>query len=357
VSALGDIYNGDNDFDFPKLWRWGLLFSAALIVASVVSLFTRDLNMGIEFEGGGVWTVPVEDVSVAEAREALADLGEADAKIQLATNEDGTQVLRVQAGTEAVERTTEVARTLAELAGTDIDEVSISTVGPSWGDEITEQALRALVIFLVVVALYMAWRLEWRMAAGAMVALAHDLLISVGIYSIFQFEVTPATVIAFLTILGYSLYDTIVVFDKALENTARAGRQPYRFVMRRSLNQTLMRSINTTIATILPIVSMLLIGSVFLGAETLEDFAIALFVGLASGAYSSVFVASPVTTWLKEREPRFAYTGEEVRRTEAKAAPKEPEPAGARPAKAPADRPTPAGAIPPRPRKAKKRRR
>ena len=155
-------------------------------------------------------------------------------------------------------------------------------------------------------AVYIAIRLEWKMAIGALVAVAHDILISVGVYSLFQFEVTPATVIAFLTIMGYSLYDTIVVFDKTHEITGRlsgTGRYTYTEMMNLSLNQVLMRSINTSITSVLPVLSMLVIGSFVLGALTLQEFAIALLVGIVVGTYSSLFVASAVVTWMKEREP------------------------------------------------------
>ncbi len=358
-AALRSVYQNSNDFDFTKTFRWGLTIALIVSIISLISLFTRELNLGIDFEGGGVWEVPVTDVSVEEARDVMEGVGESGAKIQTATNADGSEILRVQADVAAVENSGEITQALAELGGVDTDQVSVSTVGPSWGDEITRQAQQALVVFFVLITLYIAWRLEWKMAVGALVSMVHDLLLSVGIYSIFQIEVTPATLISFLTILGYSLYDTIVVFDRALENGARVvGRTPYRVVMNRTLNQTLMRSVNTTVATILPIISMLVVGSLFLGAETLEEFALALLVGLTSGAYSSLFVAAPIVSYLKEREPRFAYTGDGPLPTLA--------PAGgsgeikARPARrggtAPAPAAGPAGAIPPRPRKAKKRR-
>jgi preprotein translocase subunit SecF len=194
---------------------------------------------------------------------------------------------------------------MAALGDTDNTNVSVTTVGPSWGDQITTKARNALFWFFVIVAGYIAVRLEWKMAVGALIAVAHDILISVGVYSIFQFEVTPATVIAFLTIMGYSLYDTIVVYDKVREISGRlsgTGRYTYSEMMNLALNQVLMRSINTSITSMLPVLSMLLIGSLFLGALTLQEFAIALLIGILVGSYSSIFVASSLVAIMKERE-------------------------------------------------------
>ncbi|HEY5887636.1 MAG TPA: protein translocase subunit SecF [Acidimicrobiales bacterium] len=350
---LRSLYQCTNDFDFTRLFKRGLVIAVLVSVISIISLFTRGLNLGIDFKGGSVWEVPVTDVSVDDARGVMEGLGNGDAKIQLAVNADGTKILRVQADVDEVEASSEVTTDLADLAGIPTSDVAVTTVGPSWGDEISRQAQRALVYFFIAITLYISFRLEWKMAVGALVSMAHDLLLSVGVYSILQIEVTPATLISFLTILGYSLYDTIVVFDRALENSARTvAKTPYRVIMNRTLNQTLMRSVNTTVATILPIISMLIFGALLLGAKTLQEFGLALLVGLTSGAYSSLFVAAPIVSWLKEREPKFAYTGE---------APVAVAAAGdggstARPARRgaprrPATPAAPVGAIPPRPRK------
>lgn len=307
MSGLSRLYRGENDYDFRKLWRVGIPLSIVFVLISIVSLFTRELNLGIDFEGGGVWEVSSSEFSVAEARDAMATVDEADAKIQTLTNSSGEQIIRVQAGAESVTRSGEITEKLADAAGVQAEDVSVSTVGPSWGQNITDKAVRALVVFFVIMAVYIALTLEWRMAVGALVAVAHDIIISVGLYSIFQLEVTPATVVAFLTILGFSLYDTIVVFDKVKENQARVGlanRTTYTGLMNLSLNQTLMRSVNTTFVTIVPVLSILLIGAVLLGAVTLEEFGFALLVGLISGAYSSIVIAVRLVAALKEREPR-----------------------------------------------------
>lgn len=307
MSGLKRLYRGENDIDFRKIWRIGIPLSIVFVILSIVSLATRELNLGIDFEGGGVWEVPAQDFSVGEARDAMGSVGESEAKIQTLTNSSGDTIVRIQAGADSVNRSGEITETLADAAGVDANEISVSTVGPSWGKNITDKATRALLVFFVILGIYIALTLEWRMAIGALIAVAHDIIISVGVYSIFQLEVTPATVVAFLTILGFSLYDTIVVFDKVKENQTRIGlanRTTYTGLMNLSLNQTIMRSINTTFVTIVPVLSILLIGAVLLGAVTLEEFGFALLVGLISGAYSSVVVAASLVAALKEREPR-----------------------------------------------------
>jgi preprotein translocase subunit SecF len=302
MSALIRLYRGENDINFTRWWRRGLILSAALILISVLSLFTRGLNLGIDFEGGVSWEVTANGASVADAQTAMGDLGLGTAKVQLVGDN-----LRVQAGTDAQAKRDDVRQSLATLTGTDTAEVTVSTVGPSWGKEITRSAERALVFFLLAILVYLSLRLEWKMAVGAVLAMIHDVIISVGVYSVLQLEVTPPTVIAFLTILGYSIYDTIVVFDKVKENQARpvvASRMTYTDLSSLSMNQVLLRSLNTSVVAVLPVISMLVVGAGILGAVTLEEFALALLVGMLSGAYSSIFVAMPIVVWLKEREPR-----------------------------------------------------
>lgn len=304
MSVLREIFGGRSSIDFRPKWRRTLAVSTFLLVGSLILLLTKGLNLSIDFEGGGVWEVPVgPDLTVADARAALPDL--ADARIQLIGQSDSGAVLRVQAGTDAIDRSSEIAAELAELAGATADDVSTSTIGPTWGDRITASALWALAWFFLAVAMYLAWRLEWRMAIGALAAVVHDLVITAGVYSLFGFEVSPATVIALLTILGYSLYDTVVVFDKVLENERGPVGQKLDDLnlVNQSMNQVLMRSINTTITTVLPVLSMLVIGGIFLGGASIRDFALALFVGLILGTYSSIFVAAPVLVWLRAMRP------------------------------------------------------
>jgi preprotein translocase subunit SecF len=309
MGALSNLYRGRNDIDFPKLWRPLLTASAILVVASIVSLAVRGLNLSIDFEGGSVWEIPSKTLTVDRATGVLGDFDrEEGAKVQVVTNANGQRIVRVQADSADVAQSQKIADAYAKEIGRPVDEIATNTVGPSWGDQITGKAVQSLIIFLLLVAAYIAWQLEWRMAVAALVGVTHDIVITVGIYSIFYFEVTPATVIAFLTILGYSLYDTIVVYDRLHENALRydrGGQYTYTAVMRRSLNQVLMRSTNTTVVSLLPVLSMMIVGGFLLGQPVLKDFSLALLIGLFSGAYSSIFVASPVLAWLKEREPRY----------------------------------------------------
>ena len=309
MGTLAKLYRGRNDFDFPKIFRPMLIISAVLVVVSVVSLFTRGLNLSIDFQGGASWEIPSKTLTTAQATEVLTGFKLNDgSKVQEAKNATGKRIVRVQADTKSVAKSREVAKAFADKANLSVDEVATNTVGPSWGSEITRQAGISLIVFLIVIALYITFLLEWSMAVAALIAVAHDIIITVGVYSVFGFEVTPATVISFLTILGYSLYDTIVVYERVSENTVRydrTERYTYSAIMRRSLNQVLMRSINTTLVALMPVVSMLVIGAVLLGQTTIRDFALALFVGLLSGAYSSIFIASPVVVMIKERQPKY----------------------------------------------------
>jgi len=309
MSVISNMYRGKTDINFPKLFRPMVVVSLILVAVSITSFFVRELNLSIDFEGGAVWEVQSATLTVADASAVLAEVGlEQGAKVQEAKDASGNRLLRVQADTKDVNVSRDVAQRFADREGISVDLVATNTVGPSWGSEITRQAGFSLLVFLVVIALYISWQLEWRMAASALAAVVHDIIITVGVYSIFSFEVTPATVISFLTILGYSLYDTIVVYDRVQENTARLDRSEkytYSAIMRRSLNQVLMRSTNTTLIAILPVVSLLVIGAVLFGQATIRDFALALLIGLISGAYSSIFIAAPFVVWLKEKEPRY----------------------------------------------------
>jgi preprotein translocase subunit SecF len=301
------LYHGETAFDFVGRWRRWALLSGTVILIGLISLVFTGLNLGIDFKGGTSWEVKAPGVSVNEARDALRGEGLADAKIQIV----GSDLLRVQQdigeGTTARAKQERVKETLSKLAGG--SEVSVNAVGASWGHDITRKAERALVFFFVAIALYISIRFEWKMAVAALAAVVHDILVTVGVYSLVGFEVTPATVVAFLTILGYSIYDTIVVFDKVEENTkglASTGRATYSDVVNLSMNQVLMRSLNTSFVAILPIASVLFIGAYGMGATSLEDFGLALLVGLLTGAYSSIFIAAPLLAVLKEREPRYS---------------------------------------------------
>lgn len=310
---FGRLYRGETEFDFVGLYKRWFLISGLVIVAGLISLGTRGLNLGIEFEGGSSWEVP-GSVSVSKARDVLAGVGLGNAQVQVLRGSSGDR-LRVQAEIGSKAEESEVTDALAKLSGKPINQVSYTEVGPSWGDEVTNKAARALVIFLVVITLYIAWRFEWKMAIATLAALFHDIFVTVGVYSLAGFPVTPATVIAVLTILGYSIYDGIVVFDKVDENAKNlvvGGRVTYSQMVNNSLNQVLMRTLNTSITALLPISSLLVIGSLVLGATTLQEFALALLIGLGASAYSSIFIASPILALLKEREPRNVAIREKV---------------------------------------------
>jgi len=305
VSVLARMASFDDDIDFRRVWRVGLALSALLITLGLAGMIGRGFNLGIDFEGGTSWDVPGEELSVDEARDAVEGAGQGAAKVQT-IGRGGSRIIRIQSSESSEEAQLAVTEALAEAARIEVSDISVSTVGPSWGDQVSSKAQRALVVFFVLITLYMAIRLEWKMALGSLAAVVHDMVISVGVYALFQIEITPATVIAFLTILGYSLYDTIVVFDRMHENAAllaTSSRRSYTDIVSLSLNQTLMRSVNTTITSLLPVLSLLVVGSFVFGAVALQEFALALAVGLISGAYSSVVVAAPAVAWLKEREP------------------------------------------------------
>ena len=307
--ALGRLYHGETRFDFYGRRGIGFGISLLLILITLVSLFTRGLNLGIDFEGGVAWQVPTSaTMDIDDARSVLDAKGVESANAKIQTLQSGSvESIRIQVGDQPTEIRTAVQNALAEQAVVDVTEVSVSSVSSSWGRSITEKAVRALVVFLVLVAVYIAWRFEWRMAMAAIIAVLHDVLISVGVYSVLGFEVTPATVVAFLTILGFSLYDTIVVFDKVKDNLVRfsSTRVSIGDIANVSMNQVLMRSLNTSLAAVLPVLSLLVLGSGVFGAVALREFALALLVGLITGSYSSIYIATPLLAIFKEREPRF----------------------------------------------------
>ncbi len=316
-NVFSRLFRGETSFDFAGRWRRWFAISGLVIVIGFVSLGVRGLNFSIDFKGGTTWQVPTT-ASVGEVRGALGGINGFGSQLSQATiqtltdRQTNKRVVKVEAPATATANSSEVAAvttSLAKLAHTSTNEVQLNDIGPSWGSDITNKAVRAVIIFLVVVSAYIWLRFEAKMALAALVALIHDILVTVGIYSLSGFQVSPDTVIAFLTILGYSLYDTIVVFDKVQENTrglASTGRITYTDTVNLSMNQVLARSINTSFVAIIPILSILVIGAGLLGASALENFGLALFIGLTTGAYSSIFIASPLVALLKEREPRYA---------------------------------------------------
>ena len=302
------LYRGETTFNFVGRRWWGFGISIAFVVVTFISLFAQGLNLGIDFKGGVAWEVPATTITIEDVRTILDanNIPTADAKIQVLNGADGKRI-RAQVGEISTETRTVVQTALSAKAQVDVQEVSVASVSSSWGRSITEKAIRALLIFFVIVSMYIAWRFEWKMAIAAILAMVHDVLISVGVYATFGFSVTPATVIAFLTILGFSLYDTIVVFDKVHENTTRysASKVSYGDIINVSMNQVLMRSINTSLAAVLPVLSLLVLGSWIMGAIALQEFALALLVGLLLGAYSSIYIATPLLAVFKGRELKF----------------------------------------------------
>jgi protein-export membrane protein SecD/preprotein translocase SecF subunit len=313
-SVWHKLYHGTTDVDFVGRFRTWMAISGVVLIAGGIAFGARGLNLGIDFEGGVVWEVPAGTASVADAESAVQGQGLKGVTVQ-SLKADGKTRLRVEAESVSVKKANQVTDKLASLTHSKTDDVSLTSVGPSWGQEISHKALRALIFFLIAITLYITFRFELRMAIPTLVALIHDVLITVGVYSIAGFQVTPATVVALLTILGFSIYDGIVVFDKVDELTPLVGAKEgltYAGMVNRALNHVLMRSLNTSITALLPVASLLFLGSFVLGATTLEEFALALLIGLFAGAYSSIFIASPMLAWLKEKEPRYRSIRERV---------------------------------------------
>ena len=307
-AGFGRLYRGETTFDFIGKRIFGLTVSLIIVLAGAVSLLFQGLELGIDFRGGVAWEVPAGSLTDQDARDILGanNVEASNAKIQFLTGSE-LQVMRVQVGDQSEAIRLAVQQSFAELAKVEVEEVSVASVSSSWGRSITEKAIRALIAFFVIVSLYISWRLEWKMAIAAFVAMVHDVLISVGVYSLFGFEVTPATVVAFLTILGYSLYDTVVVFDRVQENAEKfaTSRQSFANIANISTNEVLARSLITTLSSALPVISLLVVGSFILGAKSLEEFAVALLVGMLAGTYSSIFVAVPLLDLLKRDEPKY----------------------------------------------------
>ena len=298
------LYKGEVSYDFIGKAKTWYAVSAVLLLISIGALLFRGLDYGIEFEGGAVFIADAPGGTVSQARDAV--LGSGVEVGEPTVTQLGGDSIRVETQALEPEPSAVVREALADALGIAPDEVQRQLVGPSWGGEITNKAVTGLIVFLVLVSIYLAMTFEWKMALAAIIALVHDVTITAGIYALVGFEVTPATVVGLLTILGYSLYDTVVVFDKVRENTRgilSSNRWTYAQAANLAVNQTLVRSINTSIVALLPVLG-LLVGGVFLvGAGALNDLALVLLVGMAVGAYSSIFIATPFLVQLKEREP------------------------------------------------------
>jgi preprotein translocase subunit SecF len=294
--------------------RW-FAASGIVIVLSLIGLIFSGLNYSIDFEGGAkldyVFATPE---SAGDVSAILGEYGRGDAEVQI-VNGNAVSIRTSSLASLSTEDVVALKAALAEQAGIDPADINTTDIGPTWGKEISRKALIGLVVVLIAITLYIALRFEWKMAMGGMIALAHDVLITAGIYALTGREVTPETVIAILTILGFSLYDTVVIYDKIKENTestALVSKYGYSGVVNMSINQVFMRSVNTSLVVLLPILSLLLFGG-----ATLKDFAFAMFIGVLTGAYSSIFIAAPVLAVLKEREPKYRQLQERTATREA----------------------------------------
>jgi preprotein translocase subunit SecF len=312
MSRLGEVggrlYRGDVSVNFVGRRRLWYGISGLILLISLGSLLVRHLDLSVEFKGGAVFSVSnASSATVSQVQKAVTDGGVTNAVVQ-EVGIGGRASWQVQTKALDNTQTTSVENSLASELHVTQGDISVNSVGASWGGQITTKAVQALIAFLIVIVIYLSIAFEWKMAVAAFVALLHDLVITVGIYSLTGFQVSPATVIGFLTILGYSLYDTVVVFDKVRENTAGllgGARSTYSQAANLALNQTLVRSINTSLIALLPVAAILFVGGGLLGAGELKDLALVLFVGMLSGTYSSIFIATPVLTQLKEREPQY----------------------------------------------------
>ncbi len=299
----GRLYRGETSMNVIRARKKWYAVSALFIALSFFALGAQGLRFGIEFEGGSAFVVSTSSGTVEQAREAVAAAGYSDNTIIQTL---GEEKIRIQTGVLDVGQSNAIQDALAAEFGVSVESIDTQNVGPSWGEEISKKALQGLIAFLICIMIYLALTFEPKMAVAAVVALIHDVFITVGLYAFIGFEVTPATVIGFLTILGYSLYDTVVVFDKIRENTkgiTSTGKSTYSDATNLAVNQTFVRSLNTSLIALLPVAAILFVGAGLLGAGTLKDLALALFIGLIAGTYSSIFIAPPVLASLREREP------------------------------------------------------
>ena len=342
----GRLYRGEVSYDFVGRQRRWYAISGVILIISITALFVRGLDFSVDFKGGAVFQFSAPAATQTEVSDVVAHEGVNGAVVRQLTGKLGNKSWQVQTDTLTSQQTQQVQNALTSELGA--KDMSTSFVGASWGSQITTKAIQALITFLIVIVLYLSIAFEWKMAVAAFVALIHDLVIATGVYALTGFQVSPATVIGLLTILGYSLYDTVVVFDKVRENTAGllgGARSTYSQAANLALNQTLVRSINTSVIALLPVAAILFVGGGLLGAGELKDLSLVLFVGMLSGTYSSIFIATPVLCDLKEREPQYQALAKRVSVREAggRAAKRAAAKAGSRTATETAQAPLPDG--------------
>ncbi len=310
-----DLYTGKKSYDVVGQRMRFYAVSIVLMVICFGLIFGKGFNLGIDFEGGSEFMITkVDDTSQQIAIDAIANKGYVE--VPRVSTLGGSGV-RVQMLALEPDQRIELRAALAEAYGVGDSDIAASSVGPTWGADVSKKAIQGLVVFLILVTLVMtAYFRNWRMALAALLALFHDLIFTVGIYAAVGWEITPASMIGFLTILGYSIYDTVVVFEKVRENTTGILKQHDNLYAERAnlaVNQTMVRSINTSVVALLPVGSILFIGSFLLGAGTLRDISLALFVGMAAGTYSSIFLATPLEVSMRERMPEMVEHSARVR--------------------------------------------
>ena len=299
----GRLYSGETSFNIVENRKRWYSVSAIFLLISLGALIVQGLHLGLEFKGGASFTLNKPNVTIEQARTSVESI---NIPGEIIVQKIGDSKVRIQTGALTSAESTAIESALISTFGVTAESIDTQLVGPSWGKEITKKALYGLIAFLLAVMLFLAMAFEPKMAIAAIVAVIHDVFITVGIYALVGFDVTPATIIGFLTILGYSLYDTVVVFDKVRENTksvAATSKQTYSQAANLAVNQTIVRSANTSIIALLPVGSILFVGAGLLGAGTLKDLSLALFIGLAVGTYSSIFIAPPFLAQLREKEP------------------------------------------------------
>ena len=312
MSRLGDLggklYRGEVSVDFVGRQRLWYAISGLILVVSIVALLVRGLDFSVDFRGGAIFTFSAPSASLSQVQNAATDGGVSGAIVQQVRT-GNTNSWEIQTKALTGPQTVTLEKKISSDLGLNTNDITVKTVGPLWGSQISSKAVQALIAFLIVIVIYLSIAFDLRMAIAAFIALLHDLVIATGVYALAGFQVAPATVIGLLTILGYSLYDTVVVFDKVRENTAGllgGARTTYSQAANLALNQTLVRSINTSLIALLPVAAILVVATAVLGGSNeLEDLALVLFIGMLSGTYSSIFIATPVLCDLKERQPQY----------------------------------------------------
>jgi preprotein translocase subunit SecF len=313
MSVVTRLYRGETRIDFIGHRRRWYLASGVLLLICLISFIVRGFNYGVEFEGGTQFQInasgPRAHLSAQDVDNAFSDAGKAPSEPSQTVGSGSTRQIVVKTSelTPAAQQTLRT-KISSELKINSDNDISVDAVSSSWGHDVTTKAIEGLIVFIIAVSIYISLRFQWRMAAGGIAALIHDLAVTAGVYSLVGFEVTPSTVVGLLTILGFSLYDTVVVYDKVSENSKdilAGSRTTFGEAANLAVNQTLMRSINTSLIALLPVAGLLFVGAGILGVGTIKDLALILFVGLASGAYSSLFLATPIVVELTERDPRY----------------------------------------------------